>query len=319
MCIDIFTKKKTCSWGTPSPKSTNIVRCAFSKSQEGPGQPLWVRPHAQSSIFGPSQCPLFVPVFAHNQSSRKLEESAKQWQMLARDFCIMNVFQEWSKTMDQWMKMIENAWNACVSLYECKLLSRGGFRNRDEMDDIRLEWRWMECMPCYESLPDHCKTPDCAFSSSKRIAASMLRSCPCAREQMPGCNQSSRLHISHCRSRITSKQSLNLYVPLRGLEAALQVFVFFLQNPAIAITEGERCPVWKSMNKLIMRVSNLKRSNLLYILWIGCWYAFSIAIAVNKVFTVLLKQPESQRPAWFPPHTQLFAACISTIQRLWLE
>ena len=110
MYIDIFTKKKTCSWGTPSPKSTNIVRCAFSKSQEGSGQPLWVRPHAQSSIFGPSQCPLFVPVFAHNQSSRKLEESAKQWQMLARDFCIMNVFQEWSKKMDQWMKMIENAW-----------------------------------------------------------------------------------------------------------------------------------------------------------------------------------------------------------------
>jgi len=144
------------------------------------------------------------------------------------------------------MKMIENV---CMSLYECKSLSHGDFGNRDERDDIHLEWRWMECMPCYGSLPAHCKTQDCAFSTSKRIAASMSRSCPCARKQMPGCNQSSRLHISDCWSRITSKQSLNLYVLLRGLEAALQIFVFFLQNPAIAITEGEKCPVWKSMNK----------------------------------------------------------------------
>ena len=78
------------------------------------------------------------------------------------------------------MKMIENV---CVSLYECKSLSHGDFGNRDEREDIHLEWRWMGCMPCYGSLPAHCKTQDCAFSTSKRIAASMSRSCPCARKK----------------------------------------------------------------------------------------------------------------------------------------
>jgi len=41
----------------------------------------------------------------------------------------------------------------------------------------------MGCMPCYGSLPAHCKTQDCAFSTSKCIAASMSCSCPCARKK----------------------------------------------------------------------------------------------------------------------------------------
>lgn len=45
-----------------------------------------------------------------------------------------------------------------------------------------------------------------------------------------------------------------------------------------------------------MGISNLNCSKLLYLVWIGFWDAFSIAVAANKVFTVLVKQKERGQP-----------------------
>ena len=115
--------------------------------------------------------------------------------------------------------------NACMSEYYEAFATR------------RKRWYWWHPLrvegmlydaACYRILAA-CETSDCAFSTSKRIVASMSRSCPCA-------GKKKRIKTFFKRYVWT----LNLCVLLRGLEAVLQIFDLFLQNPVIANWENDQ-------------------------------------------------------------------------------